>query len=503
MARAYLRLVAAISSLVLAVVLGEVVFRLIDGYSLGHLRLSRPVPPLAAAPADADQLARRYALDVAVGPKVSASWYEQDPPSIASNATPSWVRDRLELEGTESRLFEFNLAFLKDRLCRDLSTSMFGTLDDFLYFDPVEPSIYPSYRHLRRLSAPGWFTTNSFGWRGPDLALNKPANTIRIAFVGASTTVGAYAFPFSYPEFINHWLNQWSRANGWPYRFEVINAARTGIDSHSIAAIVRNELVPMEPDLVVYYEGSNQFWPPGSIGYRLGRLYSRPSSAAASRTPRQSASALGLRVQRLIDSWRGGDGSEPVKPVQWIRMPGVNEEDPDPADENLPVELPAIVKDLESVRAALEPVRSELVVTSFVWMVKDGLRLELPRQLRLFDYLNRDYWPATYKTMRRLADLQNRVFRNFARRHHLPFIDLAARFPADSNLFDDAIHVRYSSSRLQAWIVFQDLARLVTERVAAGTLPHPMIHPRSQHPAFDQPSPRHVTRASILASCAR
>ena len=93
MARAYLRLVAAISSLVLAVMLGEVVFRLIDGYSLGHLRLSRPVPPLAAAPADADQLARRYALDVAVGPKVSASWYAQGTSSIASNATPSWVRD--------------------------------------------------------------------------------------------------------------------------------------------------------------------------------------------------------------------------------------------------------------------------------------------------------------------------------------------------------------------------------------------------------------------------
>ena len=237
-------------------------------------------------------------------------------------------------------MFEFNLAFLKDRLCRDVSTSMFGTLDDFLYFDPVEPSIYPPYRHLRRLSAPGWFTTNSFGWRGPDLTLNKPANTIRIAFVGASTTVGAYAFPFSDPEFINHWLNQWSRANGWPYRFEVINAARTGIDSHSIAAIVRNELVPMEPDSGGLLRGVEPILAAGIHWISTRAADPRPNSAAAIRMPWQSASALGLRVQRLIDSWRGGDGSEPVKPVQWICMPGVNEEDPDPAGRESPRRAP-------------------------------------------------------------------------------------------------------------------------------------------------------------------
>ena len=503
MARRYLGLVTLLASVALAFVLGEVVCRVLDGYALWPIRLGSAGQPRVPAPADADQLASRYARAVTLAPNVDASWYRQDPPPIAPYPTSALVRDRIALHANETALFEFNLAYLRDRLCRDVPTSAFGTLDDFLFFDPVEPGIYPSYRHLRRLSAPGWFTTNSFGWRGPDLSLDKPANTIRIAFVGASTTVQAYAFPYSYPEFIGDWLNRWSRARGWPFQFEVINAARTGIDSRSIAAIVRQELVPVEPDLVVYYEGSNQFRPVGAIGYRLGRLYPRPNVTSAHEAAGPRVSALLERGRRLMDSWRGGDGSEPVKPFQWIRMTGVDEEDPDPGDRNLPVELPSIVADLESIRVALEASGSKLVMTSFVWMVNDGMRLELPRQLVLFRYLNHDYWPATYGTMRRLADLQNRVFKNYARRHDLPFLDVAARFPLDSNLFGDAIHLQYPGVRLHAWIVFQDLVPLIEERIAAGKLPRPMIHPRSRHPAFDQPSPRRVTRAAILSDCRR
>src|SRR3989442_1201395 len=102
---------------------------------------------------------------------------------------------------------------------------------------------------------------NRFGWRGPDLELNKDGRTVRIAFVGASTTVAPSYLPFSYPEFIGHWLNLWIRGRHPQTRVEVINAARTGIDSSSIAAIVQQEVVPLEPDLVVYYEGANSLAP--------------------------------------------------------------------------------------------------------------------------------------------------------------------------------------------------------------------------------------------------
>jgi hypothetical protein len=33
------------------------------------------------------------------------------------------------------------------------------------------------------------------------------------------------------------------------------------IESHALGANVTQELVPVEPDVVLYYEGANQFWP--------------------------------------------------------------------------------------------------------------------------------------------------------------------------------------------------------------------------------------------------
>ena len=42
-------------------------------------------------------------------------------------------------------------------------------------------------------------------------------------------------------------------------RFEVLNAGRESIISTDTAAIVRTEVLPLKPDLVVYYEGGNQF----------------------------------------------------------------------------------------------------------------------------------------------------------------------------------------------------------------------------------------------------
>jgi hypothetical protein len=335
------------------------------------------------------------------------------------------------------------------------------------------------------------------------VSLVKPPGTIRIAFVGASTTVGAYTHPFSYPEHVGHWLNRWAVARGWPYRFEAINAGRTGIDSHSIAAIVRQELVPVEPDLVVYYEGSNQFWPPGAISYRFGRLYPRPLTSTRPVPSIARVSALAARAVGALDAWRGGDGREPIKPVQSIRFSDIDEPDPDPYSGALPVELPAIVRDLDSIRGALGRIGSELVLTSFIWMVHDGMRLDLPRQMGLFRYLNTDYWPATYATMRRLADLQNRVFAGYARRNGLPFLDVAAAFPNDSNLFGDGIHLRYPAIRLHAWIVFQQLAAIIDRRIAEGRLPRPPMLHLATHPAFAQRSPRFITRSEVRGACGR
>src|SRR6185295_20298650 len=132
------------------------------------------------------------------------------------------------------------------------------------------------------------------------------------AFVGASTTVGHHSLPFSYPEYVIHWLNLWAARSGQPVRFDGINAGREGLISASIAAIVRQEIVAAEPDLVVYYEGANQFWfgdlldPPTQrplvVPHRPTGLWDRIDA------PLLPYSALARHADRIADIIATGDG---------------------------------------------------------------------------------------------------------------------------------------------------------------------------------------------------
>jgi hypothetical protein len=497
--RRLLRAGVIAAALAVALIVAEAALRLLDGYVVFATALrprrAEPVRPETTKGAD-----RRYVAQVPRAPGVDLAWYDDDPPPYVRYPMEPWQRERFDtyVNDPYPAFFEWNRAYLTDRVCQGAPTE---PLKSFLFFDPLEPGIFPSYRHYRHMSPPGWFVSNSFGWRGPEIALNKPAATIRIAFVGASTTISPYYLPFSHPEFVGYWLNRWSAATHRPYRFEVVNAGRTGIDSNSIAAIVRQELAPVEPDLVVFYEGANQFWPAREVRYRFGRLYPKPTKTYMMR-PGENRFALVKRVVGVMDRITGRDGSEPPKPSMtptWTDV--IDEHNPNPDDPRLPMDLPAMIRDLDSMKAALQPADGELVVSSFLWMVRDGMKLDLRLNMNIYDYLNRTYWPIPYAHMRRMADLQNRVFANYARSRGLPFIDIAREFPLDPDLFGDAIHMRPWGLRLQAWIYLQQLIPLIDSRVAAGRLPQSMHHPRATHPAFEQPAPRFVTLDELRAAC--
>jgi hypothetical protein len=164
------------------------------------------------------------------------------------------------------------------------------------------------------------------------------------------------------------------------------------------------------------------------------------------------------------------------------------------------MDLPNVIACLELMRSALTRIHSELVLSSFIWLVHDGMRLDLGRDLTLYNYLNRTYWPFTYAQMRRIADFQNRVFETYARAHQLPFIDVAAEFPQDPALAADAIHLRYQGLALQAWIYLQHLIPIIEERMADRRLPRAAAVERRVHPGFSGP-PGRITLDELRMSC--
>ncbi len=56
-------------------------------------------------------------------------------------------------------------------------------------YDPPDGEPFPRYRFLPDTTTPIGLVTNAYGFRGPPVPVARQPKTIRIAFLGASTTV--------------------------------------------------------------------------------------------------------------------------------------------------------------------------------------------------------------------------------------------------------------------------------------------------------------------------
>jgi hypothetical protein len=489
------RFAAALSIVVttLALVAAEAVARVIDGYRLTSLRListqTEPAPARSggAQKFDGDTDAWFYAQQLPAATGVDRSWFNLTLPPRPAIVPDRDLRERAERYGSDSALhanYEWNINYVRQAVCAaDAETrAVFQPFGEVFAFDPGSGTEWPTYRFLRAAIYPDGLRTNRFGWRSPDIDLKKPPRTIRIAFVGASTTVGAHALRYSYPELVGIWLNRWAAERHRDIAFEVMNAGREGINSRSIQAVVVQEVVPAEPDFVVYYEGSNQFWPGDFLG--PVNLPPRPRSSGPQPSAWAKYSAVGRRIdwmtRRAVQP-----GSEPAKPRFIVHWPSdLDENNPNLSHPQLPINLNQILRDLDTIRRSVDADGGRLVMTSFMWLVYPGLVLDPARDGFLFDFLNRNYWPFSYAHLRRLLDFQARVFRKYAETHRLDFIDYAAEFPRDPRLFSDAVHMTTGGIQLQAWIMFNGLVPIVERQIASHQLPRGSRGAATVHPAF-------------------
>lgn len=112
----------------------------------------------------------------------------------------------------------------------------------------------------------GRVTINHQGFRGPEITLPKPVGTIRIAFLGASTTYCAEVSSDerTWPHLVTQMLKD--SFPGVP--FDYVNA---GVPGYGIDSILRNfdrRVLPLQPDVVVIYEATNDLT---SNSFKLAR----------------------------------------------------------------------------------------------------------------------------------------------------------------------------------------------------------------------------------------
>lgn len=441
--------------------------------------------------------------EMPLAPGVKREWFTETPAPLpnrkpVSEQAERWYRE-IERHHAETgapfrggdMLKVWNSALVGDP-CK---SSFFRDAPALFEYDPPDGKPQPPYRFLPDVTGGDTLTTNDYGWRGRLVPFKRAPRTVRIVFVGASTTVGSHHVPFSYPEFVGRFLEVWAAARGLDLDFEVMNAARESVDSHDIAAIVRQEVTPLRPDLVVYYEGANQFSLNGLV-HDLPKATAHPpedllppGKLAAWLSDAAVYSALVRRVQAATGLlYRPGGGAEWPKPAYKIDWPkGLDANAPDISRPDLPAQLSQIVRDLGQIRDDVAQAGGELAVSSFRWMVRDGLVLDPVRHRYIIDQLNVRNFPFTYKDIARVAAFQNRVFKIFARQNGLPFIDVDKAMPFDPDLYFDAIHKTYPGERMQAWVMFQALLPLIEQRLASHAWPRTVTDMPDTHPAFAVP----------------
>lgn len=447
--------------------------------------------------------ALKYLDGIPLAEGVQRAWFAGDPPPLPNRRAPSaedteLVR-KVEASGVtdgtrRADMFKvWNSVFVGPDPC---AHAYLKDAPGRLYlYDPPDGSPWPRFRFLPDTTTPIGLVTNAYGFRGGPVPLARQPKTIRIAFLGASTTVASHHFPYSYPEHVGYWLNRWAAAKKLDLRFEVLNAGRESIGSPDIAAIMKNEVAPLAPDLVVYYEGANQFY----LQPLVPDLPPRPATLPVATPPPPGlfarivedlsySSMLANRLKGLLAQYGspqtpasptagnanqpGADGREWPKPDYTLVWPaGVDEANPDLARKDLPVSLSEILADLGRIEATTESVGGEMALASFKWLVEDGMVLDPARHRFILEYLNFGYAPFRYRDLARLAAFQNRVLQKYAREHRIDFLDVARLMPSDPDLFIDAIHGTTEGVRLRAWIMLQLLIPVIDRHLADGTWP--------------------------------
>ena len=325
------------------------------------------------------------------------------------------------------------------------------------FFDADSPTpqylFKPNLRmadHNGRLvpAAPGervvW-SSNSWGFRGPEFRPDKPAGTIRIVCLGASTTEGSQYDDETWPHYLQQEL---SRA--YPNRrIEVINAGHHAYTINDLHALLEMRVLPLKPDIVIFYEAANNIHlpafirPPLRCGLGTCWLLNYPLWYQWL----YSHSAVFLQLWH--DRWGWGSRVPPPMPHRF--------DDSAPTDNEVRFRsvLGQIVQD--TLRHG-----SRIVLSSFITVAHEGLTVTRAENPGMFDYLYKSDYPLTAGELARAYADFNRASADVAAQFKVPYADVAADFPREVRYFPfDLIHLSADGNRLLASMFARFLERNV------------------------------------------
>lgn len=164
--------------------------------------------------------------------------------------------------------------------------------------------------HLLFVNRPGQqlqgVTINAQGFRGPDWQLAKPPGVRRIVALGGSTAFGKAATSDA-----QVWSAVLERTLAAHAPTEVLNAGVIGFDSAQEMILLASQLLDYQPDLVLFFDGWNDFFNGGQIpdGHGVEHPHFREVDAAIARGQQVfhnllRFSAFYRGIERKLPGWR-------------------------------------------------------------------------------------------------------------------------------------------------------------------------------------------------------
>ena len=303
-------------------------------------------------------------------------------------------------------------------------------------------------------AAPGehvvW-SSNSWGFRGPEFTPDKPAGIIRIVCLGASTTEGSQEDDQTWP----HYLQQ-DLSRGYPNRrIEVINAGHHAYNIDDLRALLEMRVLPLNPDIVIFYEAANNI--------NLPDFVRPPLSCAWGTCWLQNYPAwyrwLYLHSAVFLRLWHDRLGWGALVPPP---MPHGFGDTPPQTNE---VKYRNVLGQV--VRETLEH-GSRIVLSSFITVAHEGLTVTRAENPGMFDNLYKYDYPLTAGELAQAYAAFNRASADVAAEFKVPYADVAAEFPREARYFPfDLFHLSPDGNRMLAAM----FAKFLERNVLPGLVP--------------------------------
>jgi lysophospholipase L1-like esterase len=295
---------------------------------------------------------------------------------------------------------------------------------------------------VRFRSGPYRIDVNSLGFRGPEIAVPKPPETMRIFALGESSTFG--------------WKGARSHEEAWPgvletklraahpgRRIEVINAGVPGYTSIEQRINFMLRISHLQPDAILIYHGNNDLnwsWTP-EIETKL--IYGRADAAVCRPgwfTRLMEFSYVWMEVRSRIELF--GASSRPKKDAV------------DPAALRMLEEnIRGLIDDAgrQNVKVAIATFAHGFDVTGQPGhFTADEVKLGVPNVGRWFENLSPE-------GARRSFPVYNEMVRSLAGTEKIPLAEPIKRIPPTPEYFTDWCHLTLKGEQLMAQIWFETL----------------------------------------------